>query len=118
MQHHIVQSVLIAAAMLFSANASLAADTKAKAAPAVAVVKSVDINSAKKSDLEKLPGVTDAHADRIIAGRPYGSKAQLVTRNIIDTAVYLNLKDKVIAKQPYKDAAKNAALYEKPKASK
>jgi len=63
--------------------------------------------------LKKLPGISDTDAAKIIAGRPYGSKAWLVTNNIIDAAVYEGLKQQVIAKQPGQDAAKNAALYSK-----
>jgi len=69
---------------------------KSKAAPKI---KLVDINSAKKAELKTLPGVSDAEAAKIIAGRPFGSKAQLVTKNIIDRAVYDQLKNLVIAKQ-------------------
>ncbi len=73
--------------------------------------KLVDINTATSKELKKLPGIDDAKAAKIIAGRLYGSKAQLVSRNIIDAAEYENLKKLIVAKQPYKDAASNAALY-------
>lgn len=82
---------------------------------ASAKVKLVDINTASSAELKKLPGISDTEAAKIIAGRPYGSKAWLVTNNIIDAAVYEGLKQQVIAKQPGKDAAKNAALYSKKK---
>ena len=131
MKLSLAKSALTVITLVLSAGLSVAANNKPEttgaatakvsAKPtnvAAAKIKLIDINSAKKEELKKLPGISEAQAETIIAGRPYGSKAQLVTRNIIDTAVYLNLKDKVIAKQPYKDAAKNAALYEKPKASK
>ena len=84
-------------------------------AKAPASTKLVDINTANSKQLKKLPGVSDAEAAKIIAGRPYSSKAQLVARNIIDGAVYENLKQLIVAKQPYKDGAKNAAIYAKPK---
>jgi competence protein ComEA len=73
--------------------------------------KQVDINSASAKELKTLPGIGDAEAAKIIAGRPYGSKAHLVTRNIIDDGQYQSIKGRIIAKQPYKDGAKNAALY-------
>ncbi|MFA7269730.1 MAG: helix-hairpin-helix domain-containing protein [Sterolibacterium sp.] len=76
-----------------------------------AKIKLTDINGASAEDLKKLPGITDAEAKKIIAGRPYGSKAHLVTRNIIAGEVYEGIKKLVIAKQPNKDAADNAALY-------
>jgi len=65
----------------------------------VAASELVDINSAGKDALKKLPGIGDAEAAKIIAGRPYLSKADLVTSNIIPQGVYLTLKDKIIAKQ-------------------
>jgi len=83
-------------------------DAKRKAAPQI---KLVDINSATKEELKKLPGIGDAEADKIIAGRPYGSKAWLVTNNILSSEVFDTLRNRVIAKQPYTDGAKNAALY-------
>lgn len=93
-----------------SVKSKLAAKRKA-----AANIKLVDINSAKKEELKTLPGISDALADKIIAGRPYATKAHLVTHNIIDTGVYEGVKGLVIAKQPNKDAAKNAALYSKKK---
>ena len=83
--------------------------TKSQAA---AKIKLIDINSAKKDELKTLPGITDADAAKIVAGRPYGSKAWLVSDNILTEEKYLAINKLVIAKQPYKDAAKNAALQE------
>jgi DNA uptake protein ComE-like DNA-binding protein len=62
----------------------------------------VDINSASKADLKKLPGIDNAQADRLIAGRPYLSKAHLQTRNIVSPAQYQVLRELVVARQ--KDA--------------
>lgn len=81
----------------------------------VAKIKPVDINSATSEELKKLPGIGDAEAAKIIAGRPYGSKAWLVTKNIIDGGLFEGIKKLIIARQPFKDAAKNAAIYEKKK---
>jgi DNA uptake protein ComE-like DNA-binding protein len=118
MKRSIVQSALIAAILLLPAGLALAADTKtmtagetkassapkpaekgAKAAKAPAKVNLVDINSAGKAELKTLPGISDAEADKIIAGRPYLTKAHLVTHNIIPPEAYGNLKGLVIAKQ-------------------
>lgn len=84
---------------------------KRDAARKKANVKLVDINGANKVALMKLPGVTAEVADKIIAGRPYGSKTWLVSDKVLDAAIYGAIKDLIVAKQPYKDAAKNAALY-------
>ena len=122
MQHRFLCAALTTAVLLLSSSPSFAADNKANApqqasskARTVAKIKLVDINSASKEELKTLPDISDAQADKIIAGRPYGSKAHLLTRNIIDRAAYEKLKAQVIARQPNKDAAKNAALYSKKK---
>jgi DNA uptake protein ComE-like DNA-binding protein len=73
-----------------------AASTKKKA---LAPAKLVDINSANKAELMKLPGISDAIADKIIAGRPYNTKARLVTNKIITLKAYGDLKNLVIARQ-------------------
>lgn len=83
------------------------------ATPPGGSTEELQIRRAKSAELKQLPGITDAEAAKIIAGRPYGSKAWLVSHNIVDAAVYGGLKQQVIAKQPNKDAAKNAALYKK-----
>ena len=76
---------------------------KARAAKAkteaAAKAKRVDINSAGKEDLKKLPGIGDAEADNIIAGRPYFSKADLLTRNLLPDSSYEPIKWLIVAKQ-------------------
>jgi DNA uptake protein ComE-like DNA-binding protein len=58
-----------------------------------------DINSASKDDLLKLPGLTDAQADRIIAGRPYTATRDLVSRRIISEAEYNQIKGNIEIKK-------------------
>lgn len=115
MKRGIIQTVLMAAALLLSSSvcvaaeskaapekatgASKAADKAAKATKPVTPDNPVDINSASKAQLKKIPGVSNAVADKIIAGRPYLSKAHLVTRKIISGAHYAQIKDLIIARQ-------------------
>ena len=64
----------------------------------------VDINSASKEDLMKLPGITDETAQKIIDGRPYKSKAELIKKQVLTKAEYGKVRSRVIAKQEAKTA--------------
>jgi DNA uptake protein ComE-like DNA-binding protein len=57
----------------------------------------VDINAATKEELSALPGIGDAYSQKIIDGRPYNSKRDLLTRKILPEASYDQVKDKIIA---------------------
>jgi competence protein ComEA len=70
--------------------------TTAKSVPDVNLC---DINSASRDDLMKLPGIGDAYADKIIKGRPYKMKTDLLKRKIIPKATYVKIADGIIAKQ-------------------
>ena len=128
MKYRCLSVVLTAAVLLLSAGLSSAienktdtpqtAATKADASPKNAKseidakhkhsarIKLVDINSAKKEELKKLPGISDAEADKIIAGRPFGSKAWLVTKNIIPMETYQAVNGLIVCKLTKKDIDK------------
>jgi DNA uptake protein ComE-like DNA-binding protein len=57
----------------------------------------VDLNSADRTELMTLPGIGAAEADRIIANRPYLTKTELVTKNVLPVGPYVSLKNFVVA---------------------
>lgn len=58
----------------------------------------VDLNSASETELSDLPGINRAAARRIIAGRPYRDKHDLLDKNILSGAEYQRIRDQITAK--------------------
>lgn len=61
-------------------------------------IQSINVNSASTRELENLPGVTSSDAHRIISGRPYRDKRELVRKGVISEAVYARIVDRVAIK--------------------
>jgi DNA uptake protein ComE-like DNA-binding protein len=80
-------------------DSQVKAQTKQRADQAKAkvaeVAKALDLNHASKANLMRLPGMTGAYADAIIAKRPFKTKADLVVKNAIPMDLYQTLRKQV-----------------------
>jgi competence protein ComEA len=98
---------LAACSLLSILPATFAQSTATKppvkaAAPANSPGGLVDINSATADQLKALPGVGDAYSQKIISGRPYANKAQLLSKGVVPQATYDKISSLITAKQPKK----------------
>jgi competence protein ComEA len=94
---------LCAIALLFVVTPVFSvAQTPKPASAAAAASAPLDINTATPDQLKAFPGIGDAYSKRIIDGRPYTAKNQLLTRGILPAATYNKIKDQIIASHPKK----------------
>ena len=81
------------------AGGSMSGSSAMSTAKTATKAKLLDINSATPDQLDALPGIGDAYAKKIVDGRPYKTKTDLVRKKIIPQATYDKIKDMIIAKQ-------------------
>ncbi len=95
---------MLATALFSTLPLSMTAQTAAAkpATAAAATADKIDINTATPDQLKAIPGIGDAYSKRIVDGRPYTAKNQLVSRGILPQGVYDKVKDQIVASHPKK----------------
>jgi DNA uptake protein ComE-like DNA-binding protein len=99
-----VIAILASLGLPNAAGQATASSPTAKTSTAAA--DKVDINSATKDQLDALPGIGDKYSQKIIDGRPYRTKRDLVTKKIVPASTYEKIKDQIIAHQATKTTPK------------
>lgn len=97
--------VLLAAAFTLLLSGDMFAAAKVKTSPkpaAKATVTLVDVNTASKADLVASLGIDETAAQKIIDGRPYARKNDLVSKKILPAATYAKVRNKITAKHTNK----------------
>ncbi len=101
-----IAAVILAVLIPVTVSGSIAAQGKpaipakpAATAAAKPTGATLDLNTATVDQLKALPGIGDAYAKRIVDGRPYTMKNQIVQKGIVPQATYDKIKDGIVAKR-------------------
>ena len=92
-------ALLVFASLTMAQTATKTPSKAAAPASSAAKTKLLDLNSATKDELGELPGIGDTYSQKIIDGRPYKMKTELVGKKILPQATYDKISNMVIAKQ-------------------
>ena len=109
MQNRFVRAAALTLALIGCLALARAQETKPKSkeasrGPVTGAL--VDLNSATPEQLQELPGITEEYAHKIIDGRPYAKKTDLMKKKVIPEPIYSQIADHVIAKRTGKKLPK------------
>ena len=120
MIRNLTRMLAVFCALTLLAAMAAAQASEPKASPSTKTTKAaktelVDINSATKDKLDALPGIGEAYSQKIIDGRPYKSKHDLVTKKILPQNVYDKIKGQIVAHQTGEKSSGSAKASPSPK---
>ena len=95
----LLRALAAALALVFGASSAAVAKTRPADKKESAKADKLDLNTASEDELKALPGIGDAYAKKIVEGRPYKAKDELVEKKIVPKATYAKIKNRVVAHQ-------------------